>query len=140
MDPRDEPLARLPVAVLGATGSVGQRFVALLDQHPWFELACVTASERSSGRFYGQAVHWLQSSPIPGRAAGMTLLETRPGLDCPVVFSALDAAVAGPIEEEFARAGHVVFSNARSHRLDVDVPPPGARGDSQSSGPNRAPA
>ena len=83
--------ARIPVAVLGATGSVGQRMVALLDGHPWFELAAVCASERSTGRLYGDAVRWLAPEALPERAAGLRLLDASADLDVPLVFSALDA-------------------------------------------------
>ena len=113
---------KIPVAVLGATGSVGQRFVSLLSAHPWFELVAVTASERSVGRPYGDAVRWLLPQPVPAEIAAMTVGETRPPLDCPLIFSALDASVAGPIESDFAGRGHLVVSNAKSHRMDPDVP------------------
>ena len=115
---------RLPVAVLGATGSVGQRFVALLDHHPWFELSVVTASERSAGRTYGQAVSWMQARPLPAASAALEVRPTTPEAvaGCSIVFSALDAAVAGRAEESIARAGCVVVSNAKSHRLRADVP------------------
>lgn len=112
----------IPVAVLGATGSVGQRFVALLEDHPWFRLSAVTASERSAGRRYRDAVRWILPTPIPEAAAEMEVLETGPDLDVAVVFSALDASVAGPVETGFARRGRLVVSNARSHRMDDDVP------------------
>jgi len=115
---------RIPVAVLGATGSVGQRFVSLLADHPWFEPAALTASERSAGRPYGEAVRWVQTEPLPPAAAGMELGPTSPArtAGCPLVFSALDAAVAGPAERAFRDAGHTVVSNARSHRMERLVP------------------
>ncbi len=116
------PNTRMPVAVLGATGSVGQRFVALLAEHPWFELVAVAASEKNAGRAYGEAVRWVQASPIPERAASMRLLPAAPPIEARIVFSALDAEVAGPIETAFARAGAFVISNAKSHRMDPDVP------------------
>lgn len=114
--------SRLPVGVLGATGSVGQRFVSLLAAHPWFEPVVLTASQRSAGRAYGDAVSWAQSTPIPESVAGLEVRETAPGLPARLLFSALDSAVAGPLEEELAAAGHVVVSNARNHRMDPDVP------------------
>jgi len=114
--------ARIPVAVLGATGSVGQRFVALLADHPWFELAAVTASDRSAGKRYIDAVEWVLETPPPEAAARLTVRPTQPDLGLPLVFSALDAAVAGEAETAFAAAGAVVVSNARSHRMDPDVP------------------
>jgi aspartate-semialdehyde dehydrogenase len=115
---------RIPVAVLGATGAVGQRFVALLADHPWFEVAALTASDRSAGRPYAEAVRWVQATPLPAAAARLTVAPSEPASarGCPLVFSALDAAVAGPVEQAFAAAGRLVVSNARSHRMDPDVP------------------
>ena len=110
------------VGVLGATGAVGQRFVQLLDGHPWFELAALAASERSAGRRYAEACTWKLATPMPERAAGLVVRPAEPGLECDVVFSALDAGVAGPIEEAFAAAGYAVLSNARNHRMADDVP------------------
>jgi len=117
-------MEKIKVGVLGATGTVGQRFITLLEGHPYFELTKVAASERSSGKTYEEAVagRWKVSGDIPEKVKGMTVHEVKPGLDCQVVFSAMDASVAGPIEEEFAGAGYSVFSNARSHRYDPDVP------------------
>ncbi len=115
-------MTKTPVTVLGATGSVGQRFVALLAEHPWFEPAVLTASPRSVGRRYAEVVDWVLDRPIPAAVADLELRPTEPGPDCPLVFSALDAAVAGDAETAFAAAGHVVVSNARSHRMDPDVP------------------
>jgi len=113
---------KLRVGVLGATGAVGQRFVELLADHPWFELAALTASEASAGRRYGDACRWLLSSDMPRGVAGMVVDDTTPGIDCELVFSALPGDQAGPMEEAFAAAGYGVFSNARAHRQDVDVP------------------
>jgi len=115
---------RIPVAVLGATGSVGQRFVALLADHPWFEIAALTASDRSAGQPYGEVVSWVQSTPLPAGAVDLVVQPTEPAAatSCPMVFSALDAKVAGPAEQAFAAAGCMVVSNARSHRMDSDVP------------------
>ena len=113
---------KIKAAVLGATGTVGQRFLTLLSEHPWFEVAALTASERSSGRRYGDAVQWVQATPLPERLARMEVLPSRPPLECPIVFSALDAGVAGEVETAFAEEGHLVISNAKSHRMDSDVP------------------
>jgi len=113
---------RIPVALLGATGSVGQRFVTLLAGHPLFRLTAVTASERSAGRTYGEATRWVQSRPIPDEVAELVVADTRPPLGPRLVFSALDAAVAGPVEAELAKRGHLVVSNARSHRMEAGVP------------------
>ena len=116
------PTGRIPVAVLGATGSVGQRMVALLEGHPWFRLGSVTASERSAGRAYADAVPWVLPTPIPEEAAGMEVGATGPALEEGLLFSALDASVAGAVETTYAEQGHVVVSNARNHRMDPDVP------------------
>jgi len=118
------PAGKIPVAVLGATGSVGQRFLTLLADHPWFEVVRLTASDRSAGRPYREAVSWVQAAPKSERIAGMDLLPTEAAAvaGCPLVFSALDAAVAGPVEAELAAAGHLVVTNAGSHRMDPDVP------------------
>ena len=114
--------ARIPVAVLGATGAVGQTFVRLLRAHPWFELAGVAASGRSAGRRYGDAAHWLEDT-VPPSVAEMTVLPCDPdAVAAPIVFSALDADSAGTIEPAFARAGRMVLTNASRHRMDADVP------------------
>jgi aspartate-semialdehyde dehydrogenase len=113
---------KIPVGVLGATGAVGQKFVKLLEDHPWFELAEVAASDRSAGRPYREAVTWRQATDIPKEAANLDVKPCEPGLDCRVVFSGLDASVAGEIEERFASAGYLVVSNSRNHRMDPDVP------------------
>ena len=113
---------RIPVGVLGATGSVGQRFIQLLDQHPWFRVAAVTASERSEGKPYGEAARWVQDTALAPEIAALPVLATEPGPDVPLVFSALDSSVAGPVETAFAESGVMVVSNARNHRMDPDVP------------------
>ena len=108
--------------VLGATGIVGQRLVNLLADHPWFDLTEVAASERSSGKTYADATRWHQDAPIPAAARNLIVKSLEPALDCDFVFSALDSSVAGPAEEDFARAGYPVVSNSRNHRMDPDVP------------------
>jgi aspartate-semialdehyde dehydrogenase len=108
--------------VLGATGTVGQRLVALLADHPWFELTEVAASERSSGKKYSEAVNWHLNTSIPVAAANLVVKSLEPALDCDFVFSALDSSVAGSAEEEFARAGYPVVSNSKNHRMSPDVP------------------
>ncbi len=113
---------RIPVAVLGATGTVGQKFVRLLANHPWFDLVAVAASAQSTGRPYGEVVRWRESTPLPRRFADLVLKRCEPPLDARVVFSALDAEVAGDIEQQFARAGTIVITNTRIHRMDPDVP------------------
>lgn len=117
------PAEPISVGLLGATGMVGQQFVRQLDGHPWFRLAWLGASDRSAGRSYGEATRWVQDRRMPDEVAGMVVRACAPAGDCPrLVFSAMHASVAGPIEEAFARAGHVVLSNARNHRMDDDVP------------------
>ncbi len=113
---------KIPVGVLGATGAVGQKFIKLLEDHPWFEVTEVAASERTSGKLYRDAVSWKQVTPIPEKVGGLVVRPCAPDLKCRVAFSGLDSAVAGPIEEDFARAGYVVLSNSKNHRLDEDVP------------------
>lgn len=117
------PSEPIPVGLLGATGMVGQQFVRQLDGHPWFRLAWLGASDRSAGRSYGEATHWVQDRRMPERLGDMAVRACAPAADCPrLVFSAMHASVAGPIEEAFAQAGHIVLSNARNHRMDADVP------------------
>ena len=115
-------IQRVPVAVVGATGTVGQRFITLLDRHPWFDLVALTASERSEGKAYRDAARWVQATPIPKRVAEMRLLPSEPPLEAPLVFSALGASVAYDIESAFAASGALVVSNAMSHRMERDVP------------------
>jgi aspartate-semialdehyde dehydrogenase len=117
--------ARIPVAVLGATGSVGQRFLQLLANHPWFRVAEITASDRSAGKPYAEAVDWYQDVALPPEIARLVVRRTDPAMEpltSPILFSALDAAVADQVETPFAAAGHCVVSNARSHRMDAGVP------------------
>src|SRR5689334_12406161 len=114
--------SRLPVALLGATGAVGQTFVRLLERHPRFELVEVAASERSAGKRYRDAVTWIEGE-LPGRIAALPVVPCDPAaITAPMVFSALDAGAAGEIEAAFARAGRAVFSNAKNYRMEPDVP------------------
>ncbi len=113
---------KIAVGVLGATGAVGQKFVKLLANHPWFEVTEVAASERTSGKLYGNAVSWKQVTPIPDAVQSLEVKPCVPDLKCRVVFSGLDANVAGGVEDDFARAGYIVLSNSRNHRMDEDVP------------------
>jgi aspartate-semialdehyde dehydrogenase len=113
---------RIDVGVLGATGMVGQQFVLQLANHPWFRLTWLGASERSAGQRYGEAAPWRLPTPPPRDVAGIRVEAAQPGNAPELVFSAMDASVAGEIEQAFARAGHVVVSNSRNHRLDTDVP------------------
>lgn len=113
---------KVPVAILGATGCVGQKFVEMLAHHPWFEIIALAASERSAGKSYGEAVNWLMPTPLPFHLADMQISSCLPEFDCQLVFSGLDAAVAGEIETAFAQKGYFVVSNSRNHRWDSDVP------------------
>ncbi|MBI4551333.1 MAG: aspartate-semialdehyde dehydrogenase [Candidatus Latescibacteria bacterium] len=110
------------VGILGATGAVGQRFVQLLDGHPWFTVTALAASERSADKPYGETVNWRLETDIPAYARSMVVQPCEPGLACDLVFSGLDSKVAGPIEEAFAQAGYPVISNSKNHRMDEDVP------------------
>lgn len=114
--------ARIPTAVLGATGIVGQRLVNLLETHPWFRLAEVVGSERSAGRRYGEAVARVAGERPPAHAADLELLGPGAALRSPLVLSALPSAAARETEAPLARAGHVVATNASAHRLDDNVP------------------
>ena len=116
------PAKRIPVAVLGATGSVGQRFVQLLDGHPWFKLHEVVASERSAGKSYGEAADWRLDSVMPNAAASLAVKSLGIELESRLVFSGLDSSVAGEAEDDYANRGAVVVSNSRNHRMDPDVP------------------
>ena len=113
---------KIPVGVLGATGSVGQKFIELLSNHPWFEVAEVAASERSAGKLYKDAVNWILSSPIPERIANLTVKNCVPDLESKIVFSGLDSSIAGGVESDFAKKGYIVVSNSKNHRMDKDVP------------------
>lgn len=115
---------KIAVGILGATGSVGQKFIELLDDHPWFEISALAASQRSAGKKYKDAVNWFMTKDLPEKYANMPVLECKPGIgfNCKIVFSGLDSAVAGEIEENFAKAGYIVVSNSRNHRMDKDVP------------------
>jgi aspartate-semialdehyde dehydrogenase len=113
---------RLPVAVLGATGSVGQRFIQLLENHPWFRLHEVVASERSAGRHYGEAAQWRLDTALPRHAAELEVKKLNSELESSIIFSGLDSSVAGEAEDFYADRGAAVVSNAKNHRLDPDVP------------------
>jgi aspartate-semialdehyde dehydrogenase len=114
-------MAKIPVGVLGATGMVGQRFIQLLADHPWFEVTAVAASDRSAGRRYAEACHWLLPTPMPEGVRNLVVGQIEPGLECRLVFSALPSGVAH-VERRFAQAGYAVCSNASTHRMQEDVP------------------
>ncbi|HEX7283675.1 MAG TPA: aspartate-semialdehyde dehydrogenase [Vicinamibacterales bacterium] len=112
----------IEVGVLGATGVVGQQFVSRLARHPWFRCTWLAASERSEGKAYKAVAPWRLATPIPGTSADRIVNACVPGTGPRVVFSGLDASVAGEIEGAFAAAGHIVVSNARNFRMDPLVP------------------
>ncbi|HLJ45084.1 MAG TPA: aspartate-semialdehyde dehydrogenase [Bryobacteraceae bacterium] len=113
---------RIEVGVLGATGMVGQNFVKFLQNHPWFDLTWVGASDRSSGKKYREATAWRLDGTMPEKTAELTVEDCKPGNAPRLLFSATDASVATEIEQSFAQAGHVIVSNSRNHRMDSDVP------------------
>jgi aspartate-semialdehyde dehydrogenase len=115
-------MRKIEVGILGATGMVGQQFVNLLQNHPWFELTWAGASSRSENKKYRDATSWRLNGAMPEAAAELMVEECKPGNAPKLLFSATDASVATEIEQAFAQAGHVVVSNSRNHRMDEDVP------------------
>src|SRR5271166_2745102 len=113
---------KIEVGILGATGMVGQHFVKFLQNHPWFELKWLGASDRSAGKPYQDATAWRLGGAMPDSVAGQSVEECKPGNAPRLLFSAMDAGVATEIERAFAQAGHVVVSNSRNHRMEQDVP------------------
>src|SRR4051794_8295471 len=115
-------MSSIPVGILGATGMVGQQFIALLANHPWFKVAWLGASERSAGKAYCDAAAWRLPQPLPQEIARKRVEAAAPGGAPALVFSGLDSSVAGEIDGAFAHAGHVVVSNSRNYRMERDVP------------------
>lgn len=115
-------MQKIPVGVLGATGSVGQMFVKLLSEHPFFELVEVAASERSAGKKYSEAANWILSGGVPEKAKNLVVKNVLDKLDAKIQFSGMDANVAGEVETELANRGHIIVSNAKNHRWDKNVP------------------
>jgi aspartate-semialdehyde dehydrogenase len=113
---------KIPIGILGATGMVGQRFIQLLEQHPWFEVAWLAASERSAGLPYAEAARWKLNTPIPERVAKMPVSDASPEGAPKVIFAALDAGIAKELEPKFANAGHAVITNSSAFRMHEDVP------------------
>ncbi len=113
---------KIEVGILGATGMVGQRFAKFLQDHPWFEITWLGASDRSAGKSYREATSWRLDGAMPASVAGLRVEECRPDHAPRLMFSSMDASVATDIEQAFARAGHVVVSNSRNHRMEPDVP------------------
>lgn len=114
--------ARIPVAILGATGSVGQRFIQLLAGHPWFRVHEVVASDRSAGKTYGAAADWRLETLVPDDVLGLTVKPLNGELESKLLFSGLDSSVAGEAEELYASRGCAVISNSKNHRMAADVP------------------
>lgn len=115
-------MPKLDVAILGATGAVGQRFIQLLENHPWFRVAEVVASDRSAGKPYAEACRWVLPGQAPSEVAQLNVLPLDAELNSPIVLSALPGEVAKTLEPELAARGHVVSSNTSSHRMAPDVP------------------
>src|SRR5215471_3337477 len=113
---------KLPVGILGATGVVGQRFIQMLEHHPWFEVAWLAASDRSEGRPYAEAARWRLKTPIPSNVAGMTISPAKSDGAPKIIFAALDAGIARDLEPQFAAAGCAVVSNSSALRMQSDVP------------------
>ena len=113
---------KIEVGILGATGMVGQHFVKFLQNHPWFELTWLGASDRSAGKPYCEATNWRLSGVMPGMVQSISVEECKPGNAPRLVFSATDASVATEIEQAFAKAGHIIVSNSKNHRMEADVP------------------
>jgi aspartate-semialdehyde dehydrogenase len=115
-------MAPIEVGILGATGAVGQQFIALLARHPWFRVVWLGASQRSEGKPYREAAPWRLQAPLPEDVARQYVEAAVPGRAPRLVFSGLDSSVAGEIEAAFAQAGHVIVSNSRNYRMEPDVP------------------
>ena len=112
----------IPVGILGATGMVGQQFIALLAHHPWFKVEWLGASQRSEGKTFTDAAAWRLPSPLPVDVARRTVEAATPGNAPKLMFSGLDSSVAGEIEAAFAQAGHIIVSNSRNYRMERTVP------------------
>jgi len=113
---------KLPIGILGATGMVGQRYIQLLENHPWFEVAWLAASDRSSGKPYGEAAKWRLDTPLPERIAAMTVAAAEPEGAPKIIFASIDAAYARELEPKFAAAGCAVVSNSSAFRMAPNVP------------------
>ena len=113
---------KIPVGILGATGMVGQQFVKFLQNHPWFEIAWMGASDRSAGKPYREATSWRLDGAMPAAVWNLEVQECKPANAPRLMFSSMDASVATEIERDFAKTGHVVVSNSRNHRMEPDIP------------------
>ena len=115
-------MAQIEVGILGATGMVGQQFIALLANHPWFKVTWLGASQRSEGKAYRDAAAWRLPTPPPDDVSRLIVEQAAPGRAPKLVFSGLDSSVAGEIEGAFATAGHFIVSNSKNYRMDATVP------------------
>src|SRR5207247_10713875 len=115
-------MTRIDVGILGATGMVGQQFIALLANHPWFKVAWLGASERSAGKAYRDATAWRLAAPLSDEVARLTVNAAVPNSAPRLVFSGLDSSVATEIERAFADGGHIIVSNSRNYRMERTVP------------------
>src|ERR1700753_917120 len=113
---------RHKIGILGATGVIGQRFIQLLENHPWFEITWLAASDKSSGKTYGEATKWKLETPVPSRIAEMMVSPAGPEGAPKVIFAALDTDIAREMEPKFAAAGCAVVSNSSAFRMQADVP------------------
>ena len=113
---------KVKVGILGTNGPVGQQFAVMLEEHPWFEVTVLCASERSTGRTYAEACNWILTEPMPKNLQDKVLVPAEPGVDCEIVFSGLPTEAAREAERNFARAGYGVYSNASAYRYAEDVP------------------
>ena len=114
--------SKYPIGILGATGMVGQRYIQLLENHPWFEIVWLAASDRSSGKPYGEAAKWRLDTPLPDRIARMTVAPAEPEGAPKTIFASVDAAIARELEPRFAGAGCAVVSNSSAFRMAPNVP------------------
>lgn len=115
-------VAKIPVGILGATGTVGQRFIQLLEHHPWFEIVWMAASDRSADKPYLEACKWRLGTPIPAKIPAMKVSPAVPDNAPKLIFAALDSSAATELEPKFAAAGCAVVSNSSSFRMQEDVP------------------
>src|SRR5580765_5911809 len=113
---------KIPIGILGATGVVGQRFIQMLEHHPWFEVVWLAASDRSEGKLYAEAARWRMKTAMPEPVAGMRVSPAKPEGAPKIIFAALDSSIAAELEPRFAEAGCAVVSNSSALRMQSDVP------------------
>jgi aspartate-semialdehyde dehydrogenase len=113
---------KIAAGILGCTGVVGQKFIALLEHHPWFKITELAASERSAGKNYAEQVKWHEATPIPKDISHLPIKKCTDQLNAKILFSGLDSSVAGEIEIHYAKQGHCIISNSKNHRMNADIP------------------